>query len=119
MREPCAMLRTPWASSTVRTFFRTRMSRIAIAMAPPTIAVPSGRLVKDAFDMTELPNDAWRSLFGGFFNETVLADRRERSVENDCGGDETLRRSPAARGHAPFRKSPLRFQAAAMDSMAT
>jgi hypothetical protein len=27
-----------------------------MAIAPPTMAVPSGRLVKDALDITELPN---------------------------------------------------------------
>jgi hypothetical protein len=36
-------------------FFLTKRSRIAMAIAPPTMAVPSGRLVKDAFDITEIP----------------------------------------------------------------
>ena len=36
--------------------FRTKRSRIAMAMAPPTMAVPSGRLTV-AFDMMELPKN--------------------------------------------------------------
>jgi hypothetical protein len=49
-REPCAFLRVPFTSSMVRTRFLTRRSRMAIAIAPPTMATPDGPMLLDAFD---------------------------------------------------------------------
>jgi hypothetical protein len=74
------------------------------------MAVPSGRLVKDAFDMAELPKTLGEDLFG--------SKRRSR---RDAAMGPARKASPLARR---TRLSPLRIEPparlqAAMDSMAT
>src|ERR1700730_12289903 len=95
MSELWAVVRAPCTSSTVRMFFRTRRSRIAMAIAPPTMAVPSGRLAKDAFDMTDSP----KKRLVDVLNETAHAGNGGGVEKKDRARAQA---SPPARARAPI-----------------
>src|ERR1700690_1583457 len=93
MSELWAVVRAPCTSSTVRMFFRTKRSRIAMAIAPPTMAVPSGRL-KDAFDMMELPKNV---------RSTSPDETADAARDGTCGDKKIApaRNAFRSRGRAP------------------
>jgi hypothetical protein len=78
-------------------FFRTKRSRIAMAIAPPTMAVPSGRL-KDAFDMMELPKNV---------RSTSPDETADAARDGSCGDKKIApTRNASARAGARPHPSP-------------